>query len=133
MDNLVKGYSERTIRALTDCAAGRRDVVIADDSKSQCSINELRRAGVEMGLEYVNAVLNSDNGKPTSHSIFGRTLFDAMAALELIENRKEGRISRFELQAGLGKMLGFGPSEILEFGESEIGMTCPCDCCGGKQ
>ena len=133
MDNLVKGYSERTIRALTDCAAGRRDVVIADDSKSQCSINELRRAGREMGLEYVNAVLTSDNGKPASHSIFGRTLFDAMAALELIENRKEGRISRTVLQAKLGTMLGYTAEEIADFLKSEIADTCPCDCCGGKQ
>lgn len=132
MDNLVKGYSDRTIRALTDCAAGRRDVVIADDSKSQCSIYELRRAGVEMGLEYVNAVLISDNGKPASHSIFARTLREAALADKLIADRKKGLISRFELQAGLGKMLGFGPSEIIEFGESEIGMTCPCDCCGGE-
>ena len=133
MNNLVKGYSERTIRALTDCAAGRRDLVIADDSKSHCSINELRRAGAEMGLEYINVVLTSDNGKPASHSIFGRDLDTAEKAVELIQMRKDGYLSRFELQAGLGKMLGFGPSEILEFGESEIGMTCPCDCCGGKQ
>lgn len=130
--NLVKGYSERTIRALTDCAAGRRDVVIADDSKSQCSINELRRAGREMGLEYVNAVLTSDNGKPASHSIFGRTLFDALVALDLIKKRKDGEISRKRLQFDLGQMLGYTGSECMDFIESEIGQTCPCDCCGGE-
>lgn len=131
--NLVKGYSDRTIRALTDCAAGRRDVVIADDSKSQCSIYELERAGREMGLEVISCVLTSDNGKQASHRIFGRDLHHACHALDLINQRRGGYISRFELQAGLGKMLGYGPSEILEFGESEIGMTCPCDCCGGAQ
>ena len=133
MDNLVKGYSERTIRALTDCAAGRRDVVIADDSKSQCSIYELRRAGVEMGLEYVNAVLISDNGKPASHSIFARTLREAALADKLIADRKKGLIGRFELQIRLGKMLGYSLADAAEFGASRIGQTCPCDCCGGKQ
>lgn len=133
MDNLVKGYSDRIIRALTDCAAGRRDVVIADDSKSQCSIYELRRAGVEMGLEYVNAVLISDNGKPASHSIFARTLREAAVADKLIADRKKGLIGRFELQIKLGKMLGYSLADAAEFGASRIGQTCPCDCCGGKQ
>ena len=131
--NIVKGYANRTIRALTDCAAGRRDVVIADDSKSEVSINTLRQTARELGLEYVNLVLTSDNGKPASHSIFARDLHHACHAKDLINQRRGGYISRFELQAALGKMLGFGPSEILEFGESEIGMTCPCDCCGGAQ
>lgn len=131
--NIVKGYANRTIRALTDCAAGRRDVVIADDSKSEVSINTLRQTGREMGLEVVSCRLVSDNGQEAAHSIFGRHVNDCYRAYNWIIERKAGNISRFELQARLGKMLGFGPSEILEFGESEVGMTCPCDCCGGAQ
>lgn len=133
MDNLVKGYSDRTIRALTDCAAGRRDVVIADDSKSQCSINELRRAGREMGLEVINCRLVSDNGAEATHAIFGRHVNDCYRAYNWIIERKAGNISRIELQAKLGTMLGYHADDIVEFMESEIGMTCPCDCCGGKQ
>jgi hypothetical protein len=133
MDNLVKGYSERTIRALTDCAAGRRDVVIADDSKSQCSIYELERAGREMGLEVVSCVLTSDNGKQASHRIFGRDLHHACHALDLINQRRGGYIGRFELQIKLGKMLGYSLADAAEFGASKIGQTCPCDCCGGGQ
>ena len=133
MDNLVKGYSERTIRALTDCAAGRRDIVIADDSKSQCSIYEIERAGLEMGLEVVSCVLTSDNGKQASHRIFGRDLHHACHALDLINQRRGGYIGRFDLQIKLGKMLGYSLADCAEFGASEIGQTCPCDCCGGKQ
>lgn len=132
MDNLVKGYSERIIRALTDCAAGRRDVVIADDSKSQCSIYELERAGREMGLEVIACVLTSDNGKQASHRIFGRDVLDALKAWDLIETRKDGRISREALQAKLGLMLGYDANDIINFQLSEIGRTCPCDCCGGE-
>lgn len=131
--NIVKGYADRTIRALTDCAAGRRDLVIADDSKSQCSINELRRAGAEMGLEYINAVLTSDNGKPASHSIFARSLDTAEQALGLIQMRKDGELGRMDLQVSLGRMLGYDVDGTLEFAKSEIGQTCPCDCCGGGQ
>ena len=131
--NIVKGYSNRTIRALTDCAAGRRDIVIADDSKSEVSINTLRQAGRELGLEYINMVLTSDNGKPASHSIFARSLDTAESALGLIQMRKAGELSRFELQVPLGKMLGYSLADIAEFGASRIGRTCPCDCCGGAQ
>ena len=130
--NIVKGYSNRTIRALTDCAAGRRDIVIADDSKSEVSINTLRQTGREMGLDFINVVLTSDNGKLASHSIFGRTLLDIFNAHDLIASRKEGRISRESLQLQLGKMLGYGICDILSFSLSEIGRTCPCDCCGGE-
>lgn len=133
MNNLVKGYSERTIRALTDCAAGRRDIVIADDSKSEVSINTLRQTARELGLEVLNCVLNSDNGKPASHSIFARDHFDTHNAFLLIMARKAGRISREMLQAKLGLMLGFSTEQITDFAFSEIGQTCPCDCCGGKQ
>lgn len=132
MDNLVKGYSERTIRALTDCAAGRRDIVIADDSKSQCSIYELERAGREMGLEFISCVLTSDNGKKASHRIFGRDLHHACHALDLINQRRGGYISRVHLQTELGRLLGYDDSDIVVFAESEIGQTCPCDCCGGE-
>ena len=132
MDNLVKGYSERTIRALTDCAAGRRDVVIADDSKSQCSINELRRVGREMGLEVVGCRLVSDNGAEAAHAIFGRHVNDCYRAYNWIIERKAGNISRIELQAKLGTMLGYRADDAVEFMGSEIGQTCPCDCCGGE-
>lgn len=131
--NIVKGYANRTIRALTDCAAGRRDIVIADDSKSEVSINTLRQTGREMGLDFINVVLTSDNGKLASHSIFGRTLLDIFNAHELIASRKEGRISREALQAKLGLMLGYDANDIIDFQLSEIGQTCPCDCCGGNQ
>ena len=133
MNNLVKGYSERTIRALTDCAAGRRDIVIADDSKSQCSISELRRAGREMGLEVINCKLVSDNGAEATHAIFGREVTDCYRAYNWIIERKAGNISREALQAKLGLMLGFDANDIIDFQLSEIGRTCPCDCCGGKQ
>lgn len=131
--NIVKGYADRTIRALTDCAAGRRDIVIADDSKSEVSINTLRQTARELGLEVLNCVLNSDNGKPASHSIFARDHFDTHNAFLLIMERKRGQISRESLQLALGKMLGYNVADTLSFSMSDIGQTCPCDCCGGKQ
>ena len=85
-----------------------------------------------MGLEVIHCKLVSDNGAEATHAIFGRKVTDCYRAYNWIIERKAGNISREALQAKLGKMLGFGPSEILEFGESDIGMTCPCDCCGGE-
>ena len=40
-------------------------------------------------------------------------------------------VSRVELQATLGKWLGYEAQDILDFITSETGRTCVCDCCGG--
>ena len=45
----------------------------------------------------------------------------------------EPRQARIDLQMRLGLLLGHAAGEILDFTESEIGQTCPCDCCGGKE
>ena len=133
MDNLVKGYANRTIRALTDCAAGRRDIVIADGSKSEVGLGTFHVTARELGLEASNGLLVSDNGKTVGHTIFGRNEQDIVKAFDLIQQRKDGQLTRVELQAKLGTMLGYHADDIVEFMESEIGQTCPCDCCGGKQ
>ena len=131
--NIVKGYANRTIRALTDCAAGRRDIVIADGSKSEVGLGTLHVTARELGLEASNGLLVSDNGETVGHTIFGRNMDDVKTAFGLIESRKAGNISRESLQLQLGKMLGYGICDILSFSLSEIGKTCPCDCCGGAQ
>jgi hypothetical protein len=43
------------------------------------------------------------------------------------------RRSRQALQLELGLMLGYEPQAIVDFMRSDIGRTCPCDCCGGPE
>jgi hypothetical protein len=40
--------------------------------------------------------------------------------------------ARQGLQLELGLMLGYEPQAIVDFMRSDLGRTCPCDCCGGN-
>jgi hypothetical protein len=43
------------------------------------------------------------------------------------------RRSREALQLELGLMLGYSAQRCLDFMRSDLGRTCPCDCCGGPE
>ena len=54
-------------------------------------------------------------------------------AIELIFDAvNQAVITRNQLQLRLGLLLGHSAAECLAFSRSWIGLTCPCDCCGGE-
>jgi len=53
-------------------------------------------------------------------------------AIRMVEECREGRVSRSQLQDYLGDRFGHNLAEIAEFKQSVTGRTCQCDLCGGE-
>lgn len=128
MDNF--DYVADVFSAYTDVRAGRKPLLIVSAGKSQFALETLLALADEDGLPWVLRDFRCEDGQPHEHLfVAGEGSPYAREAVNLIMSE----MSRPDLQVRLGLLLGYTAAEINEFIESELGKTCPCDCCGGPE
>ena len=59
-------------------------------------------------------------------------IMDTVSEAAHAESPHAASVLRERLQLRLGLLLGHSAAECVEFSASEIGRTCPCDCCGSQ-
>jgi hypothetical protein len=59
-------------------------------------------------------------------------IIDAISEGVLGVTQERAREIRSGLQLKLGLLLGYSAAECIEFINSALGQTCPCDCCGSE-
>ncbi len=57
-------------------------------------------------------------------------IVDCISEAVLTEDPTRLRELRAQLQLKLGMLLGYSAGECVEFINSDLGRSCPCDCCG---
>lgn len=122
---------------------GRKPLLIVSAGKSKFAANELLDiADGDERVTLATDVFVCEDGKLHNH------LFIAAAGSPYAREAKEAiwqnieRVAydgwaksraREDLQLRLGLLLGYSARECLDFIHSDLGRTCPCDCCGGPE
>ena len=136
-------YALDVVRDLREAAAGRKPLVIVSEGKAGPLYGAiLDEIDALNGLVYLMAGLVCEDREMHQHCFV--TMQGAPYAQEGIDaildcigsvayREADPQRARAALQLRLGILLGHTAGECVEFINSEIGQTCPCDCCGGAE
>ena len=131
-------YDNEIIRAIADVANRKtpRKLAIADSQKvSNISLATLEVTADEMGLYFSRVAGVGEDGEACEFLIVSDEAdVKNHWELELAYTNLFGTNSRQRLamQIDMGKALGYDSSDVLDFIKSDVALTCPCTCCGGK-
>jgi len=125
-------YFSETIAAIDALTAYERALVVISAEKSSTAM-ELGQVVVDHDPAIEGEVFSlvGEDGEKHDHLFMAHRTATIKVARSLISAADIDVISRETLQRRLGMMFGYEPNEIDDFVVSEVGKTCPCDCCGG--
>lgn len=103
-----------------------RDIVDADDAL-EVQISDFI---CEDGVLYEHAFVCRTGASYAREAV--RLIFDTISKAVIAETPHAAGEVRRRHQLRLGLLLGHSAAECAEFSDSELGRTCPCDCCGSE-
>lgn len=128
-------YTLDVMMDLSRVRDGRKALLIVSAGKSVIAYElSCEIADSDDKLQTIVTMLVCEDGELHEHVLIcqkGSAV--AIVGLEIIQKRVNGLCTRLGLQIYLGGLLGYKAEEIMRFIRSPLGMTCPCDCCGGAQ
>lgn len=138
-DYIAQAYAD-----YADVLEGRKPLLIVSSGKSAYAVETLYRIALEseaVSFEWEDLVCEDGNlhrhlfitqrGAPYARE--ARDLIvDCLSEAVLTRDAQRKRELRAQLQLKLGMLLGHSAGECVDFINSEIGRTCPCDCCGSE-
>lgn len=136
-------YTAQAFADYADVRAGRKPLMIVSGGKSSDALVLLTHLAHEDGLTVETEDLVCEDGKLHRHAFiclkgapYAREARDAIIDCISTAVLTRGNDKRYELrrqlQATLGHLLGYSAAEIRDFVFSDLGRTCPCDCCGSE-
>lgn len=122
---------------------GRKPLLIVSAGKSDFAYTTLGGLALEDGLELITDDLVCEDGKLHRHALIAQAgspyareardlIVDCLSEAVLTFDAERKRELRSQLQLKLGMLLGYSAGECVEFINSDLGRTCPCDCCGSE-
>ena len=122
---------------------GRKPLLIVSAGKSQFALESLVGIAREDGMSVIVEPLVCEDGKLHEHALIAAPgapyareardlIVDCLSEAVLTRDYGRKRELRAQLQLKLGMLLGYAAGECVDFVNSELGRTCPCDCCGSE-
>jgi hypothetical protein len=122
---------------------GRKPLLIVSAGKSQFAADSLLDIAREDGLSAIYEPLVCEDGELHMHVIIAAKgapyareardlIVDCLSEAVLTRDPARKRELRAQLQLKLGLLLGYSAGECVDFINSDLGRTCPCDCCGSE-
>lgn len=115
---------------VADAIEGEKSLVIVSSGKTTLGYETAVMLAERAFMYHEIVMLRCEDGELHEHVFLGER-WRVLEALTQLERREKGEISRERLQYNLGLLLEYSTDDIVEFIASEVGRTCPCDCCGG--
>lgn len=128
-------YSEQVLTDVGRVARGIKPLLIVSEGKDTRAYEDVVTVATALDLNIDFDMLRCEDGKMHEHAFIAGASVQAgeriQKAQRLIQQCREGAISRAYLQLKLGEALGYYENDIVEFIASAKSRECPCDCCGG--
>lgn len=136
-------YTAQVFADYNDVRAGRKPLLIVSEGKSSVAAVLLTHLAHEDGLDVSVEDLVCEDGKLHRHVFITQAgapyareardaIIDCLSEAVLTRDWQRKRELRGTLQLKLGLLLGYSAAECVEFINSDLGRTCPCDCCGSE-
>ena len=137
-------YIAQVFADYVDVREGRKPLLIVSAGKSDFAETALRRLAMEdPAVQYEVEGLVCEDGELWQHLFVTQAgapyareardlIVDCLSEAVLTRDATRKRELRAQLQLKLGMLLGYSAGECVDFINSEIGRTCPCDCCGSE-
>ena len=131
-------YDNEIIRSIADVANRKtpRKLAIADSQKvKNVSLSTLEVTARELGLPLARLAGKGEDGLDCELLLVGsdaETVADWELELAYTNLFGTNGRQRLAMQIDMGKALGYDSSDVLDFIKSDVALTCPCTCCGGK-
>jgi hypothetical protein len=136
-------YIAETFAGYVDVRAGRKPLLIVSYGKSSFAGTTLTNLAFEDEMQVHHEDFVCEDGKLHRHAFiclpgapYAReardAIVDCISSAVLTRSKGDRMALRERLQTTLGHLLGHSAAEIRDFVTSDIGRTCPCDCCGSE-
>ena len=137
-------YIAQAFADYVDVREGRKPLLIVSAGKSDFAETALRRLAMEdRSVQYEVEAFVCEDGELWQHLFVTQAgapyareardaIVDCISEAILTRSVSDRRYLRVQLQTHLGHLLGYSAYEIDEFVNSQLGRTCPCDCCGSE-
>lgn len=138
-------YIAQVFADYADVVEGRKPLLIVSAGKSQFAYDTITKLALASdAVQYRLANLVCEDERAYQHAFvcsWGapyadeaiNLILDAISEAVHPDRDRPLRAIRKSLQVALGMLLGYAAAECIEFADSELGRTCPCDCCGGPE
>jgi len=122
---------------------GRKPLLIVSAGKSQFAYESLVGIAREDGMTVLVEPLVCEDNELHAHVLIAApgapyareardAIVDCLSEAVLTRDAQRKRELRAQLQLKLGLLLGYAAGECVDFINSELGRSCPCDCCGSE-
>jgi len=138
-DYIAQAYAD-----YQDVLDGRKPLMIVSSGKSAFATETLYRCALESDtVEFAWEDFVCEDGELHRHLFITQAgapyareardaIYDCISEALLTRSASDRRYLRVQLQTHLGHLLGYSAYEIDEFVNSQLGRSCPCDCCGSE-
>lgn len=127
-----------------DVLEGRKPLLIVSEGKSRFAADSIRRLAMESSVvqyelhdlvcedrELHRHVFVCWKGAPYAGEAYDAIL-DGISEGCMTHDADAKRALRADVQRRVGALLGYRARDIEDFIRSDIGRSCPCDCCGSE-
>jgi hypothetical protein len=138
-DYIAQSYAD-----YQDVLDGRKPLMIVSSGKSAFATETLYRCALESDtVEFLHEDLVCEDGELHRHLFITQAgapyareardaIIDCLSEAVLTRKATRKRELRAQLQLRLGLLLGYSAGECVDFINSDLGRSCPCDCCGSE-